>query len=170
MKSCFSCLLLFYSVIAIGQRKIEPTESFKVTGKIKSEKVFTLQQLDSFLKQTLNDQILYNHNGEAKDTVRNLKGTLLKSVLAKIGFVYEKPKELNEFYFVLTASDGYKVVFSWNEIYNTGVGDGLFVITELEGKSLRDIPQRIIVASAADTKPGRRYIKGLQKIEIKKAE
>lgn len=170
MKPYFCCLLLFCSAITIAQRKIDPTDSFKIIGKIKSEKVYTLQQLDSFPKQNLQDQILYNHNGEAKDTVVNLKGILLKTLLSKTELIYEKPKELNEFYFVLIASDGYKVVFSWNEIYNTGVGDSLFVITELEGKKLHNIPQRIIVSSSADLKTGRRYIKGLQRIEVRKAE
>lgn len=167
-------VVLFIGLLIVGgvsaQRKIEVTDSFKIQGKIKSEKVITLQQLDSFPKQVLKDQIIYNHKGEIKDTIKNTKGILLKTVLAKIEFVYEKPKELNEFYFVLTASDGYKVVFSWNEIYNTPIGDNLFFITELEGKKLAAITQRIVVTSMSDLKTGRRYIKGLEKIEVKRIE
>ena len=153
-----------------AQRKIEPTDSFKIQGKIKSEKVFTLTQLDSFPKQLLKDQIIYNHKGEIKDTIKNNKGILLKTILAKIEFSNKKPKELNEFYFVFVASDGYKVVFSWNEIYNTAIGDNLFIITELDGKKLKDIEQRIVVSSTADLKIGRRYIKGLKSIEVKRIE
>ncbi|WP_309641564.1 molybdopterin-binding protein [Flavobacterium sp.] len=153
-----------------AQRKIEPTDSFKIQGKIKSEKVFTLTQLDSFPKQVLKDQMIYNHKGEIKDTVKNSKGILLKTVLAKIEFSYEKPKELNEFYFVFIASDGYKVVFSWNEIYNTAIGDNLFIITEHEGKKLKDMEQRIVLSSTADLKNGRRYVKALERIEVKRIE
>ena len=162
------CILTNLSVY--GQRKINSTDSFKIQGKIKSEQVFTLTQLDSFPKQVLKDQILYNHKGEIKDTVKNCKGVLLKTILEKTEFVYDKPKELNEFYFVFIASDGYKVVFSWNEIYNTEIGNNLFVITELQGKKLKDIEQRIILTSTSDLKTGRRYIKGLEKIEVKKIE
>lgn len=162
------CILVNFSVF--GQRKIIATDSFKIEGKIKTEQVFTVMQIDGFSSQVLKDQILYNHKGEVKDTVKNCKGVLLKTILDKIEFVYEKPKELNEFYFVFVASDDYKVVFSWNEIYNTEIGDNLFLITELNEKKLKDIEQRIIVSSFADLKNGRRYIKGLKKIEVRKIE
>jgi len=162
------CILANLAVF--GQRKITSTDSFKIQGKIKSESIFTLKQLDSFPKQILKDQILYNHLGEIKDTVKNCKGVLLKTILSKVEYVFEKPKELNEFYFVFVASDNYKVVFSWNEIYNTEIGNNLFVITELNGKKLNDIEQRIILSSTSDLKTGRRYIKGLEKIEVKKVE
>ena len=153
-----------------AQHNIAATDSFKIQGKIKSEKIFTLMQLDSFPKQALKDQMIYNHNGEIKDTIKNTKGVLLKTVLSKIEFLYDKPKELNEFYFVFVASDGYKIVFSWNEIYNTPVGDDLFLITESDGKKLKDIAQRIIVTSMGDLKSGRRFIKGLARIEVKRIE
>ena len=66
------------------------------------------------------------------------------------------------------ASDGYKVVFSWNKIYNTG--NNFFIVTELEGKKLRELDQRIVFISTADLKTGRRYINGLTKIEVKRVE
>lgn len=163
-------LSLFTSFSVIGQRKITPTDSFKIQGKIKVEKSFTITELDSFPKQVLKDQILYNHKGEIKDTVKNCKGVLLKTILAKIEYLNEKPKELNEFYFVCVASDGYKVVFSWNEIYNTETGNNLFIITELDGKKLKDMDQRIILSATSDLKTGRRHIKGLERIEVKRIE
>lgn len=171
MKISISIILLSFLVTsAFGQRKMEPTDSFKIMGKIKSEQVFTIKQLDSFPKQNLKDQMIYNHKGEIKDTIKNVKGVLLKTVLAKTEFIYDKPKELNEFYFVFVASDGYKVVFSWNEIYNSEVGNNLFFITELESEKLSVMKQRILVSSFADLKSGRRYIKSLDRIEVKRVE
>ena len=64
----------------------------------------------------------------------------------------------DRFYFVFIASDGYRVVFSWNEIYNTETGNNFFIVTEMEGKKLYDVDQRIIFISTADLKTGRRYI------------
>lgn len=165
------CLLLLITPYALNaQRALLPTDAFKISGKIKQEKSFSITKLDSFPKQTLKDQILYNHKGEIKDTIRNIKGVLLKTVLADTEFVYDKPKELNEFYFVCTASDGYKVVFSWNEIYNTETGNNLYIITESNGKKGKAIEQRIILSAASDLKTGRRYIKGLQSIEVRRLE
>jgi len=126
-------ITLVFAVIVVqfqiqAQRKIMPTESFTVKGKVKTEMTFNLDQLDNFARKPIADKVIYNHKGEAKDTVRNMKGILLTDVLAKIEYQYDKPKELSEFYFVCTASDGYKVVFSWNEIYNTEIGNNLYII------------------------------------------
>jgi hypothetical protein len=171
MKTKILALIIFLSTFTgIAQRKITPTESFTITGKIKKEKSFTLAALDSFPKQRIEDRIIYNHKGEVKDTGKNMKGVLLTTLLSKTEFLYDKPKTLNEFYFVCIASDGYKVVFSWNEIYNTDVGNQLYIVTEMEGKKLTDLEQRILLLSSGDLKSGRRYIKALQKIEVRQAE
>jgi tRNA U34 2-thiouridine synthase MnmA/TrmU len=123
-----------------------------------------------FQKLLFADQTLYNHKGEVKSTVKNMKGVLLKTVLESIEFEYDKPKELNEFYFVFVATDGYKVVFSWNEIYNTEAGNNFYIVTELEGKKMKDMDQRMLFISTADLKSGRRYIKALEKIQVKRVE
>ena len=161
-------ILTNYSLNA--QRTIPPTDSLSVTGKIKNPTTYTLADLDTFPKTAIKDQIIYNHNGEVKDTLTGMSGIPLKTLLASIIYIYDKPKFLNEFYFVFIASDGYRVVFSWNEIYNTETGNNFFIVTEMEGKKLKDLGQRILFISTADLKTGRRYIKGLEKIEIRQLE
>ena len=147
--------------------KHNPTNRF-IAGdrQKKNSTAFTLADLDTFPKTAIKDQIIYNHNGEVKDTLIGMTGIPLKNLLATITYVYDKPKVLNEFYFVFIASDGYKVVFSWNEMYNTETGNNCFIVTEMEGKKLKDLEQRILFISTADCKTGRRYIKGLEKIEV----
>lgn len=164
----YLAILLLAPFTVLAQRQITPTESFIIRGQIAKEKTVTLTQLDGFSKSDIRDIVIYNHKGEPKDTLRNLKGVMLKSVFEGLKFNYEKPKELNEFYFTLTASDGYKVVFSWNEIYNTEAGNQLYFITEMNGKKAKDLEQRILFLAAADLKSGRRYIKGLEKIEVRR--
>lgn len=167
-------LILTFAILASlsveAQRTISPTDSLYVMGKVKNATVFTIADLDTFPKTTIKDQIIYNHNGEAKDTLTEMIGIPIKTLLASILYVYEKPKVLNEFYFVFEASDGYRVVFSWNEIYNTGIGNNAFIVTEIEGKKNKDIGQRILFISTGDLKTGRRFIKGLEKIEVRQLD
>lgn len=165
-------ILLFFltSYSVNAQRTITPSESLKIEGKIKTGATFTIADLEMFEKVEINDQKLFNHNGEAKGNLSKMKGVLLKTVLKSIEFDYQKPKELNEFYFVFVATDGYKVVFSWNEIYNTEAGNNFYIITEMDGKKLKDMDQRIAFISTADLKSGRRYIKALEKIEVRRVE
>lgn len=161
---------LWISYSAEAERKIPPTDSLMIYGQIKDFKTYALPDLDTFPKAVIKDQIIYNHNGEIKDTLRGLMGIPLKTILESVQYIYDKPKVLNEFYFVLIASDGYKVILSWNEIYNTETGNNFYIITEMGGKKLKDLEQRIMFISAADLKAGRRYIKGLEKIEVKRIE
>ncbi|HNP32864.1 MAG TPA: molybdopterin-binding protein [Flavobacterium sp.] len=169
VKSLYVFLLLAsFSINA--QKAITPSETLKIEGKIKAEKTFTINDLDAYPKVAIPDQTLHNQKGEVKNTVKNMKGVLLKTILEDIKFDYDKPKELNEFYFVFVATDGYKVVFSWNEIYNSESGNNFYIVTEMEGKNIKDMDQRILFISATDLKPGRRYIKALEKIEVKRLE
>ena len=164
-------LILFLASYSIkAQRTVPPSDAFKIEGKVKAEMRVSVADLDMFPKVTISDQKLYNHNGEAKGYITNMKGVLLKTVLGSIEFDYNKPKELNEFYFVFVATDGYKVVFSWNEIYNTEAGNNFYIITEMDGKNIREMEQRIAFISTADLKSGRRYIKALEKIQVKRVE
>lgn len=163
-------LLILTSSFIYAQRTIIPSETLKIEGKIKAEKTFSIKQLDSFPKIAIADQTLYNHKGEVKSTIKNMKGVLLKTVLEGLEYNYEKPKELNEFYFVFVATDSYKVVFSWNEIYNTEAGNNFYIVTEMEGKRLKDMEQRILFIATADLKSGRRYIKALEKIQVKRVD
>ena len=165
-------LVLFFLANNTGQaqRTVPPSDAFKIEGKVKAEMRVSVADLDMFPKVTISDQKLYNHNGEAKGYITNMKGVLLKTVLGSIEFDYNKPKELNEFYFVFVATDGYKVVFSWNEIYNTEAGNNFYIITEMDSKNIREMEQRIAFISTADLKSGRRYIKALEKIQVKRVE
>lgn len=167
-------ILILWLVLAgfsvSAQRKMTPTDAFRVTGKVKKESRFTVSQLDSFPQTALKDQVIYNHKGETKDTIKNLKGVLLTEVLKNTTFVYDKPKDLSEFYLVCIASDGYKVVFSWNELYNTDIGKTVYLLTQIDGKPLKDIEQRMVLLCVADFKSGRRYVKSLDRIEVKRVE
>ena len=169
MKNFFAITFLFcFSTLAMAQTKLTPTTSIRVFGEIEKETTITLESLGQMKQEIVVDQLIYNHNGEVKDTLKNMKGVSLKEALSQVKFKYEKPKELNEFYFVFTASDGYRVVFSWNEIYNTEAGNFLYFITEMKGKKMQDLDQRMVFLSAKDIKSGRRYIKCLQSIEIRR--
>ncbi|MEX1188156.1 MAG: hypothetical protein WED33_02795 [Bacteroidia bacterium] len=161
-------VLLNYSVIA--QRETNPTDSLFVTGKVKNPSIFTLTSLDTFPKVPIKAPIIFNQKGEARDTMRGLFGIPIKALLQSIQFDYNKPRELNEYYFVFSASDGYRVVFSWNEIYSTDAGNNFFIVTEIDGKKLIELEQRIFFVSTNDLKRGNRQIKGLKTIEIRQID
>ena len=94
----------------------------------------------------------------------------MKDILNKVEIDSETPKLLSEYYFVCIASDNYKVVFSWNEIFNSATGKSVYIITSQDGKPASQLDNRIALISPKDQITGRRYVKGLQKIVIRRAE
>ncbi|MCB9230930.1 MAG: hypothetical protein H6581_04670 [Bacteroidia bacterium] len=154
----------------IAQRIIPATDTLSVTGQINQQVHFALAELEFMQAVPVEDQVIYNQKGEVKDTLTGMKGIPLKKLLAQVEYRVDKPRFLNEFYLLLVASDGYKVVFSWNEIYNSPAGDKMYLITELKGVPLRQLEQRILFLATADIQSGRRYIKGLRKIEVRRAD
>ena len=166
MKKHLFIFFVLLSIFCWAQEKITPTEQFTITGKIKNELKFTIADINSYPIVSIKDVPLNNHLGQVKETLRNLKGVALKPLLEKIEFVTEKPKELSQFYLTFVASDGYKVVYSWNEIFNSEAGNNLFIITEKDGKKLKDFDDRILTITTTDFKTGRRYVKALDKIIV----
>ncbi|MGZ8518349.1 MAG: hypothetical protein ACXWWD_13410 [Chitinophagaceae bacterium] len=77
---------------------------------------------------------------------------------------------MSEFYITCIASDNYKVVFSWNEIFNSDTGDQLLIITEGNGQKGDEMADSIALLSPSDRATGRRYVKGLQKIVIEQVK
>lgn len=172
MKSHLFILFLVLSALSdsIAQRTIRPSDILTISGKVKTTKQFSLADLAAMPNVAIPDQVIYNQEGVAKDTLIHLRGVALKSILAAAELVYDKPKQLNTYYYVMTATDGYTVVFSWNEIFNTVAGDQFYIITEMKGKPLVEMEQRIAFISTADVKAGRRYIKALETIDIRAVE
>jgi len=169
MKNFLSFFCVFcISVIALAQPSLTPTNNIRIFGAIEKELSYSVDDILKFNAVNVEDQLIYNHAGEVKDTLNHLKGVPLKDFLKDVKFNYNKPKELNEFYFVFSGSDGYRVVFSWNEIYNSEAGNSFYIITEMKGKSMKELDQRIVFLSSKDLKSGRRYIKCLQSIDVKK--
>ncbi len=164
-------LLLFFvtaTVSANAQHEILPTSEFIITGIVKNKLKVRITDLAAFKQDSLDDVIIRNKRGEQKGIATGLRGVLLKNILDSAGIQVDKPKEFSEIVIVLTASDGYKNVYSWSEIYNTDIGNHVYIICEKDGQKADRIKDRILVLSLADTNSGNRHLKCLSKIEVKK--
>src|SRR5690606_37019505 len=90
------------------------------------------EKLITFRDHSLDSLPIYNHAGKYRSTLKGIKGVRLKEVLRNIALGEESPKVLSEYYIVCVATDGYKVVFSWNELFNTPIGDAVLVVTNIK--------------------------------------
>lgn len=156
------------SILSVSAQKenIPTTENFSIEGKVKKGMIIYLADLSAYKSYAIDSIVITNHLGERKSTLRNVKAVLLKDILSKAEIDTESPKVLSEFYFTCIASDNYKVVFSWNEIFNNPVGSSVYIITGQDGKPATALDNRIALVSPKDQMTGRRYVKGLQKIVV----
>lgn len=161
--------LILIAGSAFSQKKNEPTKSFVITGEVKEEKKIKVEGFTNFRESALGDVVITNHLGEVKSQQKKLKGILLRDVLEKIEIKNESPKVLSEYYIVCKATDGYIIVYSWNEVFNNPAGESIYLVTSKEGVPATDLEESILMITPRDYKTGRRYLKGLSKVEIKRA-
>jgi hypothetical protein len=163
-------LFLLCRTIACAQEPLKQTSSFTISGQVKNGSVITMDSLNSYLIKAIGDIKVTNHLGEFKHEDDQLKGVLLKDILSHTILVANSPKLFSRFYFTCLGNDGYAVVYSWNELFNTEVGNHVFIVTEKNGIKADKLPESIQMTSTMDFKTGRRYLHNLDKIVVGEAE
>ena len=166
MKKIIGILGLFIANVLCAQHKTVSSDLFTIEGKVKTVVQFKLEEAASYKSVFYDSIVVNNHLGVRKSVLKKVKGILLKDVIAKASFDISDPKPLSEYFITCIATDGYKVVFSWNEVFNSTVGDKLIVITESDGKPSTGSTHRIAIISPADHATGRRYVHSVQKIVV----
>lgn len=161
MKNFVLIISFLLTTLSFAQSK-----SFEITDPDNQKTTVTSADLSKYSKHTIDSLQITNHLKEYRSTIKNVKGVLLRDVLSKVSFKEKSPKVLSEYYIVCVAEDGYKVVFSWNEIFNTSVGDSVLIIPEIEGRP----KDGISTLSPTDFATGRRYVKMLKTIQLKKID
>ena len=139
MKKITILFFVFISLHSFAQQDITATDHFFVLGLVKNQLSVSFTELASYRIYSIDSVPITNHLLQKKYTLKKLKGVLLKDILAKAEIEASSPKELSEFYIVCVASDNYKAVFSWNEIFNSKTGETVYVLTEGRA-SLRPFP------------------------------
>jgi hypothetical protein len=156
------CLMLF----CLATSQAQQTSSFRISGEIRAEKTIDRTQIQAFESTSLQDFAITNHAGEPRGTLTGLQGFPILRILEQLEFNSPSPKQMSEFYFVFEASDGYKVVFSWNELFNNPLGNQVYLITAANGQSLDQMEDGLLIISASDLRTGRRHVKNLTQIRV----
>ncbi|MCR9228497.1 MAG: molybdopterin-binding protein [Flavobacteriaceae bacterium] len=169
MKKPTTLIILLICIPIWGQTS-KTTDEILVTGLLEKELKFSLDDILKYPSNTIGEVAITNHMGEPRGTAKQLTGVLVKDLLENMELKEESPKRFSEFYLTFVAIDDYKVVYSWNEIFNSPTGEHLFLITSRDGNELKDMPERILVLTPTDFKTGRRHIKGLSRIIVERVK
>jgi hypothetical protein len=159
----FFCLGLFLLQNSEAQN---PSESFVVSGEVIKPETIDIAKLSGYTTVHMDSLRIYSHDMQPKGLMKNIDGVLLKEILSAIPFNNENPKVLSEYYIECQATDGYHVIFSWNEIFNSETGNHVMIVTSKNGVNTAQLDERIALVSPTDKATGRRYVKWLNKIII----
>jgi hypothetical protein len=159
----FFCFVFFLLQTSEAQN---PSESFTVSGEVVKSETIDIAKLSGYTKVHLDSLRIYSHDMQPKGLMKNIDGVLLKEILSAIPFNNENPKVLSEYYIECQATDGYHVIFSWNEIFNSETGNHVMIVISKNSVNAAQLDERIALVSPSDKATGRRYVKWMNKIII----
>lgn len=144
------------------------TESVTVSGAVEHKLKLSVHDLRKFPPQQIGEVPVVCQSGANLGKLEQLKGVLLRDILEKAVVVTHSHNDVKKMAIIASASDDYKVVFSWSEVFNSPIGEGIVVFFEKNGKALDDDEGRIAMVSTKDIRTGPRHVKWLKAIEVRK--
>jgi len=142
------------------------TTTLAVRGAVAIPLTLSVADLGKFPVHRVDDTRVVRAQGGASEAARQFAGCLLRDVLNAAKLTESDRLDLRRTIIVATASDGYKAVFSWAELFNTTIGDGVLIVYERDGAPLGNDEGRIALISLKDTRPGTRHVKWLSAIDV----
>ncbi|MEN6330726.1 MAG: molybdopterin-dependent oxidoreductase [Smithella sp.] len=137
-----------------------------VSGLVKNSLHLRVEDLQRMEISEVRNLTMLCGSGQEKGIVESYRGVLLRNILDKAEIILKEHYSTNWICIALKSSEGYRVIFSWHEIYNTAVGDQAIVIFEKNGEPLDEKEGAIAFISAGDYRPGPRRMRYLQRIEV----
>ena len=142
------------------------TTALAVRGNVAKPLTLAVADLAKFPVLRVDDTRIVRAQVGASEAARQFAGCLLRDVLNAAKLTEGDRHDLRKTIVVATASDGYKAVFSWGELFNSTIGDGVLVVYERDGGPLGDDEGRIALISLKDTRPGPRHVKWLATVDV----
>jgi cytochrome c551/c552 len=159
-------------VLSVDKEIVDPLQlmstSVAITGAVKNSLTLTVEDLKKFPSVQMGVTPVICQSGETMSKMNQARGVLLRDILSKAGFFAPDPNDVRKMAFIATSTDGYKAVFSWAEIFNSPIGDGVIVFYERNGLPLMGDQGQIALISTKDTRNGPRLIYWLTGIEVRK--
>jgi DMSO/TMAO reductase YedYZ molybdopterin-dependent catalytic subunit len=156
------CLLLATRTLAAGL----VTEEVRLTGAVKTPLVLKAAELRTFPADQITSVTLTRQR-EGRTVETTVRGVRLTTLLDRAELVAKSGNDWRHAIVLAESSDGYRVAFSWPELFNTEVGAGVLVVFERDGQALADSEGRIALVSARDLRSGPRSVKWLSRIDVR---
>jgi hypothetical protein len=139
---------------------------FEISGRVERPFRLDLEKLMTMDIISFEDIPLICGTGEPLGRIARCRGVLLTDIINAAKVITIDHNDTKKILLIVSSHDGYKTVFSWQELFNSSVGEGIIVVLEIDGIPVHDGYGAVDLISANDFLSGPRYVKRLTRIEI----
>ena len=131
--------------------------TLELCGSVEKPVVISEEAFERLPHTVLEGPALVCRSGEVKRPAQQYRGVLLATLLNGVNIKNRGRGTRNRIAVLVTAHDGYSVLFGYPELFNTPTGEGVLVTLEEEGFALY---------SQRDYVTGPRHVRNLKQIEL----
>ena len=142
------------------------SEKVAVAGAVKNPLVLGVEELKAFPSEQIST-VSVTRRVDGKEIASTARGVRLTAVLDRAGLAAADATDWKHTVVVATATDGYRVVFSWPELFNGEGGASVLIVFERDGAPLGEREGRIAMIAARDLKTGPRSVRWLSRLDVR---
>lgn len=156
----------FFALATTAGMAVAAPADLEVRGDVAHPAHLSVADLQALPVHEVRDLVLVCGTGERKGAYRDARGVLLRDLLDRCGVVANAHDAHNRIYVLATASDGYQAIFSWHELFNSPVGDGVVVLYAQAGDPLASPRGPFALVSTLDLRTGPRQVRQLVSLQV----
>lgn len=159
-------LALTAAALLAAPAHAQATNDIELSGAVSRPMTLSVEDLKRLPVTRIDDVRVIAMNGRREERTRRYVGVLLCDSLDEAQLVEAARHDRRRSAVLATASDGYRAVFSWAELYVSPIGEGALVYYERDGQPLDDREGRMALVSLKDTRTGPRHVRWLKSLEV----
>lgn len=165
----FTGLIALCGGLALGlppaQAQPQATPLLVVSGQVRQPLALGRADLLALQRKDYQEGRRVTQDGQDVTLTVRYQGVPLRQLIDQAGLQPDR-RAVRKAVVLLTAKDGYQASYSWGELYNSVLGDGVVVVLRQGNDELLDTDGLPTLRSLQDLRPGPRHVRWLQRIEV----
>jgi DMSO/TMAO reductase YedYZ molybdopterin-dependent catalytic subunit len=141
------------------------TPLLHVGGAVQTPLALTREQLEALPWRAYAETREVQQDGQTVKLSVSYQGLPLRDLLDRAVLSPDR-RTVRRAVVLLTARDGYRVSFSWGELYNSALGDSVILVRAQDGRDLIATDGLPVLRSLQDTRSGPRHVRWLERIDV----
>ena len=144
-----------------------PSASVSITGMVDQKMTLSVDELRALPAARIVELKLPANGPNGQGALQVVRGVRLRDLIDQAKIVATDHNTVKKIAIIVSATDGYKAVFSWSELFNSDAGEQVLVVFARDGKPLGANEGPLALVSGKDSRPGPRHVKWLQAVEVR---